>query len=253
MPDPTPSSPSTPSSTPAAAAATPAASSKPPGYFNAGQLEDIKIGEDVSAAAKEHAAELLKRQITDLYIAGLDTALAAARRKTNETGQATDEAQAETLHATGSELLLITALHGIQSAAKQKHRMLEEDDDPATNFSTAGYLIGRRLNPSRALFLQNAEALIAKATTDDLPGYDAAGLQLVRDAVTAYTSDTISQHTSEETRAKDKLERDALLRKINSRRMAIQHAADALFPYTVKTNRPVRKLFKIPQSRPFNG
>ncbi len=35
--------------------------------------------------------------------------------------------------------------------------------------------------------------------------------------------------------------------------MAIQHAADALWPYTEDDNRPIRKRFKLPLERPFTG
>ena len=41
---------------------------------------------------------------------------------------------------------LAAALQKIQSSAKQKHKMLDEDGDPATNFPTDGYLIGTRLD-----------------------------------------------------------------------------------------------------------
>ncbi|MEY4570232.1 MAG: hypothetical protein RLZZ398_1671 [Verrucomicrobiota bacterium] len=41
---------------------------------------------------------------------------------------------------------LAAALQKIQSSAKQKHKMLDEDGAPATNFSTDGYLIGTRLD-----------------------------------------------------------------------------------------------------------
>ena len=54
-------------------------------------------------------------------------------------------------------------------------------------------------------------------------------------------------------RRKSCIARDALVRKINARRIAIQHAADALWPYTDSDNGPVRKLVKLPVDRPFNG
>ena len=50
-----------------------------------------------------------------------------------------------------------------------------------------------------------------------------------------------------------RIARDNLVRKINARRMAIQHAADALWPYTTETHRPTRRRFKLPVDRPFNG
>jgi hypothetical protein len=245
MPDPTPS----PTPDPSPDNHTP----KPQGYFNQAQLDDLETGEKVLTAAQSHTDDLAKRQIDADYITGFAAAIQQARDKTTESGQATDQTGTDTLNATGAERALVTALQGIQSAAKQKHRMLDEDDDPATNFSTDGYLIGQRLNPNRATLLQNADTLIAKANADDLPGHDTAGIKVVTDALQAYKHATAGQQTDEEDRGADIIARDALIKKINTRRMAIQHAADALWPYTDKTNKPVRKAFQLPQSRPFNG
>ena len=50
-----------------------------------------------------------------------------------------------------------------------------------------------------------------------------------------------------------RIARDNLVRKINARRMAIQHAADALWPYTDSDNTPTRRAFQLPPDRPFNG
>ena len=245
MPDPTPPTPPT----PAPDTHTP----KPRGYFNQAQLDDLETAESVLTAAQDHADDLTARQVTADYVAGFATAITQARTKTSDTGQSADTTGAATLNADGAERALIVALQGIQSAAKQKHRMLDEDDDPATNFSTDGYLIGQRLNPNRAALLQNADTLIGKANADNLPGHDAAGIKSVTDALQAYKAAGGDQQSADEGRGTDRDQRDALIKKINSRRMAIQHAADALWPYTAKSTRPIRKAFQLPQSRPFNG
>ena len=244
MPDPTPPTPPTPADdhTP-----------KPRGYFNQAQLDDLEIAESVLTAAQDHDTGLARRQITAGYIAGFATAITQARAKISETGQAADNTGAATLNAGGAERALLIALQGIQSAAKQKHRMLDEDDDPATNFSTDGYLIGKRLNLNRAALLQNADTLIGKAGTDELPGYDEAGIKAVADTLKIYRDAGGGQQSADEDRGTDRTQRDALIKKINSRRMAIQHAADALWPYTAKSTRPIRKAFQLPLSRPFNG
>ncbi len=36
---------------------------------------------------------------------------------------------------------------------------------------------------------------------------------------------------------------------INTRRSAVQHAADAIWPATVEATRPIRKTFSIPLTR----
>ena len=136
------------------------------------------------AAAEEQINEFIKndgrytllgsKDITADYMAGLETAITAARGKMASTGQANSGQQPATLNAENAERALITILHAVQAAAKQKHQMLAEDDDVATNFSTAGYLIGERLNPNRQTFLQNAAAMHGKAAVDQLPGYKTA-------------------------------------------------------------------------------
>ena len=243
MPDPTP----TPQPTPAPAP-------KPRGYFNQGQLDDIATAEDVLSAARSHADDLATRDITTAYVTGFAAAIKEARDKTAETGQSTDASQAETLHATKAERTLVTTLQGIQSAAKQKHKMLAEDEDPATDFPTDGYLIGKRLNPGYSGLLQSAATLIGKAKTDDLPGYRTPESIAAVEAVLAkYKEENAAQADAEEGRGTDRIERDALIAKINTRRSAIQHAADALWPYTDDTSRPVRKSFQLPLSRPLGG
>jgi hypothetical protein len=131
--------------------------------------------------------------------------------------------------------------------------MEAEDDDPATNFTTDGYLIGPRLNPNRPKLLQNAATLRGKAESDSLPGYRTpAALQAIDDAIKAYKNATATQAEREKDAEEDKNERDALTRTINARRHAIQHAADALWPYTEPANRPMRKLFGLPLNRPMS-
>lgn len=229
------------------------ATPRPRGYFNKAQLEDIAIAEDILPPTSDatRAAAFASRDITAAYIAGLAEAVAQARAKTSETGQDADQSQAATLSADDAERALITVLQSVQSAAKQKHRMLAEDDDDTTNFSTDGYLIGKRLNANRALLLQNAAALKGKAQTDALPGFGtAASIQVITDAIADYKDATADQAEADREAGEDRIARDKLVRKINARRLAIQHAADSLWPYTDEDNGPIRVLFHLPRSRP---
>ena len=170
------------------------------------------------------------------------------------TGQANDGQQPAALNAGDAERALITTLQGIQAAAKQRERMESEDDDPATNFQADGYLIGQRLNPNRGTLLQNAATLLGKAGAEPLPGYKTpAAIAAIEQAIADYKTATATAAEADKESADDRIARDALVRKINARRIAIQHAADALWPYTDSDNAPVRKLFKLPPDRPFNG
>ncbi len=234
----------------------PAPKTQPHGYFNAAQVEDIQAAEDIATAAAEDDAKtpLATRDITEAYVAGLSGFIVQARAKMAETGQANDGQQPATLNADEAERALITVLQGIQSAAKQRERMEQEDDDPATNFKAEGYLIGQRLNKNRALLLQNADTLLGKAKTDNLPGYKTPEtIAAIEKAIGDYRKATATQQEQDEEAAQDRIARDALVKKINARRMSIQHAADALWPYTDEASRPVRKRFKLPLDRPFNG
>ena len=141
-------------------------------------------------------------------------------------------------------------LQGIQSAAKQWHKMLATDGDPTTNFALDGYLIGERLNASSPLLKQNAEALLAKATADHLPGYDAADLAPIAAATAKYNVAESLSDEADSGQSADRISRDALLKLINTRRSAIQHAADGTWPYTEEANQPFRKSFHLPLSRP---
>jgi len=221
------------------------------GYFNKSQLEDLVTAETVLAAARKNAAALVKRRVDDKYLKGLEDAIKEARRRLTDAGQSVDAAQAANLKATGKERVLVIALQGIQSAAKQLHKMLAEDDDATTNFPLDGYLIGERLNVSRADLLQNAEALIAKATADKLPGYDdPADIKAVQDALIAYRGSETESDNADSDQVSDTTSRDKLMKTINTRRSATQHAADAIWPYTDEANAGQRKAFELPQNRP---
>ena len=247
-----PDQPTTPPATPTP----PAPKTQPKGYFNQAQLQDIQTAADLLPVARrdQHKDPLATKDITAAYLTGLETAIGEARQKMADTGQANSGQQPATLNATDAERALITVLQGIQSAAKQKHRMLAEDDDDATNFATDGYLIGQRLNPNRATFLQNAATLQSQAGTDDLPGFKTpAALQAIASAIATYKAATATQQESDEQAGQDRIARDKLVKKINARRIALQHAADALYPYTDPDNLPTRRAFQLPPDRPFNG
>jgi hypothetical protein len=50
----------------------------------------------------------------------------------------------------------------------------------------------------------------------------------------------------------DTTSRDKLIKTINTRRSAIQHAADAIWPYSEEENAAQRKAFELPQNRPLS-
>lgn len=244
MPDVTPTTPATPS--------TPTPNK--PGYFNQAQLADLAEAEDILRAANDPAHDLLltKKKLTTAWLATFAALVQSGRDKTTETGQAKDESHTSTLQASGTQLALIVALQSVQAARKQQRRM-GQMEDPPVEYSLAGYLIGQRLNADRDDLLQNAAALIAKASTDNLPGIDAAAQAALQQALVDYREDNNEQATDDETKQRDRIARDTLIGRINAGRMAIQHAADSLWSYTAPANHPIRRAFKLPTNRPLVG
>ena len=221
MPDTDPTPPVTP----------PAATPQPYGYFNKAQLEDLEQAEGILTAARANPEALAEQDITAGYVDGFAAHVAETRTRASEAGQGKLDAKAATELAGVGATALHTALQQIQSSAKQKHKMLAEDGDPTTNFSTAGYLIGTRLNGSRARLLQNAEALILRIKADSLPGFktpekiDAISLLLA-----AYRGNESDQQETTLEKEVSRLDRDQLIHVLNTRRSSIQHAADAIWP-----------------------
>jgi hypothetical protein len=139
----------------------------------------------------------------------------------------------------------------IPSSAKQKFKMLAEDGDPTTNFPLDGYLIGARINTSRAILIQSATSLIARATADDLPGFGTPEkINAIQRLLTAYKNSEEEQQEGGEGKGLARLSRDELIDTLITRRSAIQHAADAIWPYTDVLTRPIRSSFQIPTARP---
>jgi hypothetical protein len=236
-----------PASTPAPETATPTHSR---GYFNQSQLEDLDLAESVLAAARDHSAEMQEQDITATWLDDFQAATAEARSRASSAGHSGAQSKQATAAAIQAAADLHTALRKIQSAAKQKHQMLAADGDPATHFPTDGYLIGSRLNGSRAHLLQSAATLITRAKADDLPGFKTPEkIAAVEALLTAYSATEDGQAVSSRDKELARLDRDGLLHNINSRRLTIQHAADALWPPTDEATRPIRKSFSLPPSR----
>ena len=236
---------------PTAVSAAPATVPHARGYFNKAQLEDLALAETVLAAATANAADLTEWDITTAYADSFAAVIAETRQRASESGQNTEDSQTATTETGAAATALHTALQSIQSAAKQKHKMLAEDGDPATNFPTDGYLIGSRLNGSRASLLQSAEALIARATADGLPGFKTqAKIDAVSTLLTAYRGRSSDQQESTRDKEVARLDRDDLIHVLNTRRSAIQHAADGRWPWSIEANRPIRKTFGLPLTRP---
>ncbi|MES2661199.1 MAG: hypothetical protein V4689_21445 [Verrucomicrobiota bacterium] len=94
-----------------------------------------------------------------------------------------------------------------------------------------------RLDASRSALLQNTATLISRAKADSLPGFKTAPkITAVETLLTDYTGE--KGHQAETIRDKK-----------FSRRAAVQHAADALWPASEEATRRIRKTLGIPLTR----
>lgn len=228
----------------------------PHSYFNRAQLEDLDLADEIyrQAIKAPYDTALASRDLDQPWFVAYGQAIADARTKTTATGQSGENRKAAAVNAGDNERNLLRQLQSIQSAARQKHRMLDLDDDPTTNFPLDGYLIGQRLNTSRAALLQNAASLIAKAEADRLPGYRTAeALAAVRVPLQTYTQAETHQATTMETAGADRAARDKLIRNLNTRRQAVQCAIDGLYSYLDDANAVTRRAFKLQPNRPFHS
>ena len=115
------------------------------------------------------------------------------------------------------------------------------------------YMVGHILNPNQATFKESVQAIIKKLGTDTLLCITPAkvtNLQTLLDAYTALAANPDSQQSDATT---ERRQRDAQIASITDRRITIQFAADAEWPYTVDTNAGIRSEFYLPASQPFHG
>ena len=224
---------------------------RPRGYFNRAQLEDITLSESVQAAAHANPAAMADRDIDAAFLLKFQEAIDEAHSRSAATASQAADAQEATLESNQTAAALRAALQAIQSAAKQKYKMLAIDGDSTTNFPTDGYLIGGRLNGSRANLLQSAVTLIARARQDNLPGYKTPeSIAAVEALLAQYRDDKDTQQETTRSKETARLDRDDLIELVNARRAAVQHAADAIWPWSLEANRPTRKTFSLPLTRP---
>ena len=240
-----------------------------PSKFNQAQLEDLQVAEAIVAEARKDAykTRLAGREITSTIIDEEAARCLNARRKTSEALEEDTAAEAQTLNAAGLERAIVIAIQEMQAAAKQKYMRREP-------VQLHNYFIGDRINPNEATLHQIAFTIADRLTPptgsdlatalDKLPGITLAKINHLRElidlAAAPLDSSSASSSSSSssgpivpEEAVADRAARDAMIRGINDRRMEIQFAADAEWPYTDPLNATARRAFHLPASRPYSG
>jgi hypothetical protein len=208
----------------------------------------LNEADKITTAAQKpaYAAALALREITAAYVTQLVDDILACRKTGATATQSTTGKTVATDAEHTAENNLMTALHEVQAAARQKYART----NPVVMHD---YMVSHRLDPNQATFKESVQAIITKLGTDTLPGITPAkvtNLQTLLDAYTALAANPDSQQSDATT---ERRQRDAQIASITDRRLTIQFAADAEWPYTVDANAGVRGEFFLPLSQPFHG
>ena len=218
------------------------------GALNKAQLDELTKAEQIARAAQKtaYAAALLLRDILAAFVTLLLTDIAAARKKAADALQSTSGKESATVSEATAQKSLLIAMQEVQAAARQKYA---RTDPPKLQ----DYFVGSRLDESRALLEEYSAAVIEKLGTDTLPGITPAKVTALGTLRTAYVNADDTQGGAQSDATTERGDLVPMLKSITDRRMTIQFAADAEWPYTEDANHDVRKEFKLPNNQPFGG
>ena len=236
MNDPTPPTPPTPTPT------------HTPSVFHQAQLAALNEADKICVAAQKpaYAPALAVREITAAEVTQLVADILTCRQTAAAATQSTTGRKVATNAMHTAETSLLTALHEVQAAARQKYARTNPTalDD---------YMVGHILNPNQATFKESVQAIIKKLGTDTLPGITPAKVTNLQTLLDAYTTLAANPDSQQSDATTERRQRDAQISSITDRRLTIQFAADAEWPYTVDTTAGIRSEFYLPASQPFHG
>ena len=202
----------------------------------------------ISTAAQKpaYAALLAAREITAAFITQLVADILACRDLGATAVQATTGKTVATDAAHTAETSLMTAIHEVQAAARQKYART----NPVVMHD---YMVSQRINQNQATFKQSVEAIIKKLGGDTLPGITPAKVANLQPLLNAYTTAAANPGSQQSDAPTQRKQRDAAVNSITDRRATIQFAADAEWPFTNDANAGIRGEFFPPLSQPFHG
>ena len=209
--------------------------------------EALTYATDVCVSAKrpEYAPELLKRGIGAPFVAALEADIALASGKTTAALQSDSDRKQATLTEESAEKSLVKNLQVIQSAARTQFL----PEQPA---KLDAYLVGEKLDTSRALLNENAKTLIGRAEADRPAALDTNFIVQTEDSRQKFLKEEDNQSTGGGAGKLNRKQREELVKSITGRRKKIQYAADTLWPYFNAGSAAARVKFKLPENRPYS-
>ena len=217
-------------------------------FFNQAQLRALSTADDVCASAQksDYATALAAREITPAFVTQLVADILACRGLAASATQSTTSKLSDTGGEHTANDNLMAAIHEIQAAARQKYART----NPVMMHD---YMVSERINQNQATVKQAVESVITKLGKDTLPGITPAKVANLQPLLTAYMTAIANPSGDQSAAIKLRAQRDAALQSINDRRMTIQFAADAEWPFNVDANAGVRGEFDLPLHQPFHG
>jgi len=233
MPDPTPPPP------------TPKPKRAAPGDVSQQTLADLKLAEDVSAAARaaDHKPKLDAEQLPATAATDLTALAKAARDLVGDIVKAKKAKLAATQAEQAVHKPLMDALRDIQQRAKGKF--------PTGDPKRAAYCINKpNFGDDRESLEQDAKNIIDSGEADALRALTPEKIAAARAALGAWVKADQAQHKAEEDQGKLLDQLDAKMVDVNAKRREIQLAADTAWPHTDTSSAPVRRAFKLPVNKP---
>ncbi len=219
------------------------------GLLNQAQLDALTKAEQVvlTALKPPYAAKLTAGGIEGAFVLLVQTDCGLARKKGGDAVQGTTGKESATATEAAAHKALVKAIQTIQSRARQKYFFAEPDA------LTAYYIGTDRVDANRAMLEQVSQAVIDKLVTDTLPGVTAAQKTALADLRQDYIGANADQTTAQSDATTARTELEAMLKSLTQRRMTIQFAADAEWPWHEPASAGVRKEFHVPGGMPFTG
>lgn len=144
------------------------------------------------------------------------------------------------------EEALVRDIQFFQARARQRFARTQPE-------KLRSYHIGDRLRGNRSNLEQYANDVLTRAEADQLPGVTPARLLTFTERIAKWKTTDQTQGGTQGEAMRLRAEAKRLLETILDRRLTLQFAADALWPYWDEANLATRREFQLPASRPFDG
>ena len=224
----------------------PAPKRRSPSLLNQRQVRQAERARQVcrSAVKPTRAPALESKGIPNTFAPAVDLKLQILLQKSSSAVDFTLDKESATLTESQAKSVLLADLRDLQGAAKQSW----EKSNP---LKLKEYLVGERIEKSRATLEESAGIIIAKANADRPAGVDTAFILKSQGDLQVYNQEQTKQESEQSSAHGMRSQRNTLLAEVMADCRAIQIAADRAWPFNNKANSGIRKEFLLPLGRPF--